>query len=250
MKISIITVTYNSIHTLKSTLESIQSQTARQKIEYIVIDGGSTDGTVELIKENTPFIDQWISEADNGIYDAMNKGLKMASGEWVGYLHADDILASNTIIEEMLKAITTNNINVLYGNLNYVQSTNLNKTIRHWKSETFSPSLLKKGWMPPHPTLYIKKDLFEKLGGFDTRYSIAADYDFILRLFSSRETQSLYLDLLIVKMRMGGASNQSLSNIIKKSKEDYLALKRNGIGGFVSLLIKNASKLTQFIKHH
>ncbi len=248
MKISIITVTYNSNNTLKSTIDSIQNQTARKNIEYIIIDGKSTDGTIDLLKENNSLIDKWISESDKGIYDAMNKGLKMATGDWVGYLHADDILANNTIIEQILKAISENNINTLYGNLNYVQANNIDNTIRHWKSQTFKPSLLKRGWMPPHPTLYVDRELFIKLGGFDTQYTIAADYDFILRLFSCKETKSFFLDQLIVKMRMGGASNQSLSNIIRKSKEDYLALKRNNIGGIVSLFIKNASKLNQFFR--
>lgn len=250
MQISIITVTYNSAHTLASTINSIKEQTALKNIEYIVVDGNSTDGTVELIMNNTDTISHWISEPDKGIYDAMNKGLELANGDWVGFLHADDALASNSIIEEMLEVIATNNtINALYGNLNYVQENNINKTVRHWKSQPFKAKLLKNGWMPPHPTLYLKRDLFLKLNGFDTRYKIAADYDFILRLFSNSETESYFLNKLIVNMRMGGASNQSLSNIIQKSKEDYLALKRNNIGGLSSLLIKNFSKLSQFFKH-
>lgn len=248
MKISIITVTYNSASTLQSTIDSIQTQTIRKDIEYIIVDGESKDGTIELIRNNKNAIDKWISEPDNGIYDAMNKGLKMATGDWVGYLHADDVLAGNNIIEQIIQAITQKDINTLYGNLNYVQATNINKTVRHWKSQAFKPSLLNNGWMPPHPTLYVNRKLFLNLGGFDTRYSIAADYDFILRLFSHPGTKSYFLDQLIIKMRMGGASNRSLSNIIKKSKEDYLALKRNNIGGIWSLFIKNISKLSQFFR--
>nr|WP_321451626.1 glycosyltransferase family 2 protein [uncultured Carboxylicivirga sp.] len=249
MQISIITVTFNSSDTLKTTIDSIRNQTAVHNIEYIVIDGKSSDNTVDIIKNNCDLIKKWISEPDNGIYDAMNKGLKMASGEWVGYLHADDILASNTIIEEIINTISSNNINTLYGNLNYVQENNIDKTVRHWKSQSFQPKLLKNGWMPPHPTLYVKRDLFLQLGGFNTRYKIAADYDFILRLFSNTNTKSFFLDQLIVKMRMGGASNKSIANIIQKSKEDYQALKRNNIGGFYSLFVKNFSKISQFFKH-
>ncbi|MCU4165831.1 glycosyltransferase family 2 protein [Carboxylicivirga caseinilyticus] len=250
MQISIITVTYNSASTLETTINSIREQSAINNIEYIIVDGNSSDNTIEIIKENKDIISQWISEPDTGIYDAMNKGLKMASGDWIGYLHADDVLASKTIIEEIITAISTNNINALYGNLNYVQENDIHKTVRHWKSQTFKPQLLKRGWMPAHPTLYISKELFLKTGGFNTNYKIAADYDFILRLFSNPETQSFFLDKLIVNMRMGGASNKSFANIIQKSKEDYLALKHNQVGGFYSLFVKNFSKLTQFIKRN
>nr|WP_321409678.1 glycosyltransferase family 2 protein [uncultured Carboxylicivirga sp.] len=250
MQISIITVTYNSASTLETTINSIREQSAINNIEYIIVDGNSSDNTVELIKKNSDILSQWISEPDTGIYDAMNKGLKMASGDWIGYLHADDVLASKTIIEDIITTISTNNINTLYGNLNYVQENDIDKTVRHWKSQTFKPQLLKRGWMPAHPTLYISKELFLKTGGFNTNYKIAADYDFILRLFSNPETQSFFLDKLIVNMRMGGASNKSFANIIQKSKEDYLALKRNNVGGFYSLFVKNFSKITQFIKRN
>ncbi len=247
-KISIITVTYNSASTLHSTLDSIKSQSVFDSIEYIIVDGNSNDGTQAIIKANENIVSNWISEADSGIYDAMNKGLKLATGDWVGYLHADDVFADNYTVESIIKAIKNNSCNVIYGNLNYVKSDDLSKTVRHWRSNPFKPSLLKKGWMPPHPTLYVKRELFEKLNGFNTSYSIAADYDFTLRLFSEADTRPYFLDKLIVKMRMGGASNKSISNIIQKSKEDYRALKANEIGGLYSLFIKNASKLTQFLK--
>lgn len=249
IKITIITVTYNSANTLQSTIDSIGQQTARENIEYIVIDGGSNDGTQEIIKANAQNISKWISEPDKGIYDAMNKGFNLATGDWIGYLHADDVLASKNTIEQVLVSIDHVDYNVLYGNLNYVKADNLNHTIRHWKSQIYHSKLLKQGWMPPHPTLYVKKELFTELKGFDTSFKIAADYDFILRLFSHRDTKPFFLDQLIVKMRIGGASNKSISNIIQKSKEDYRALKKNKVGGIYALTIKNISKLNQFFKH-
>lgn len=246
MKISIITVTYNSASTLEKTIESIKGQSAFNEIEYILIDGKSTDNTVELLKQNSKYIKKWISEPDNGIYDAMNKGASLASGDWVGFLHADDVLASNTIIEEMIDILKSNSINVLYGNLNYVSGINGEKVVRQWKSNVFNKDLLKKGWMPPHPTLYLNRHLFWKIGGFDTQFRIAADYDYILRLFTSPEIKSFFMDKLMVKMRVGGVSNRSISNIIMKSKEDYRALKKNQVGGLRTLLFKNICKLSQF----
>ncbi len=248
-KLSIITVVYNGVSTLEKTFESVIKQTVFKQIEYIVIDGASTDGSIDLIKKHSDHISQWYSEPDKGIYDAMNKGLSKATGDWVGFLHADDELASDTTLASILNSIETQRCNVIYGDLDYITATLPSKTIRAWKSKPFTNKLLKQGWMPAHPTLYIKTSHFKTIGLFDTRYRIAADYDFILRLFSHPSTQSFYLSEVLVKMRLGGASNKSLKNIIRKSKEDYLALKRNHIGGLRALVIKNLSKITQFFKH-
>lgn len=247
MKISIITVTFNCASTLESTFKSVNTQTARQQIEYIVIDGNSDDGTIDIIKNNKTQIDKWLSEPDKGIYDAMNKGLAMASGEWIGFLHADDLFANNTVIEDVIKNIEEKDYNTLYGDLNYISGNHPFKVIRYWKSKPFTPKLLKHGWMPPHPTLYIKNEHQKKIGNFDTAYRIAADYDFILRLFSHSETKCFYMDKTMVNMRVGGVSNNSLRNIIQKSKEDYRALRKNRIGGLMTLFIKNFSKITQFL---
>lgn len=250
MKVSLITITYNSSTTLKSTIDSVRSQTAKDEIEYIIVDGASKDGTADLIKDNLDTIDKWISEPDKGIYDAMNKGIHMATGDWIGFIHADDILASTTIIEDIINETSQTNINVIYGNLSYVKANNIDKTVRYWQSQPFKKQLLKRGWMPPHPTVYVKRDHLNKIGEYNTKYKISSDYDFILRLFANAETQSSFLDKMIVKMRLGGASNKSISNIILKSKEDYSALTKNNVGGFLSLFIKNFSKLAQFIDHN
>lgn len=246
-KISLITVSYNCQSTLQATIDSVRKQSAFTQIEYLVIDGISNDGTLDVIKENAETITKWISEKDQGIYDAMNKGLKMATCEWIGFLHADDTFASEKVIEEIILATEHQAINAIYGNLNYIDKDN-ERIVRHWQSKPFEPSLLKKGWMPPHPTLYIKKELFERIGPFNTAYKIAADYDFILRLFSHPQTVPFFIDRLIVNMRLGGASNKSIKNIVRKSSEDLKALRTNKIGGLRTLFFKNFGKLNQFFK--
>ncbi len=245
-KVSIITVTFNCATTLPDTIKSVNQQTARHNIEYIIIDGNSKDDTLKIIRENEAYIDKWISEPDNGIYDAMNKGLSMASGEWIGFLHADDLFFDNAVIEDLLLNTINTNYNVIYGNLNYIKTTPSFQIIRYWQSKAFKTSLLKRGWMPPHPTVYIKNDLIKETGGFNTSFRISADYDYMLRLFSNSKTNSFFNNRTMINMRLGGISNNSVKNIIRKSKEDYKALKNNNIGGLVALFIKNFSKLSQF----
>ncbi len=246
-KISLITVAYNCASTIENTFKSVINQTAKEHTEYIVIDGNSNDGTFEVIKKYSSHIDHVISEPDKGIYDAMNKGIALANGEWIGFLHADDEFAKPTTLETIIAE--TSNANIIYGDLQYISKHTPPKIIRYWQSENFKTSLLKKGWMPPHPTLYIKKSLFDWIGNFNTNYKISADYDFILRLFSSRNISPKYLNEVFVNMRIGGASNKSLKNIFTKSYEDLKALQINNVGGLHSLFIKNTSKLTQFFKH-
>ena len=213
-----------------------------------MVDGGSSDGTVELLKEYGTRINQWVSERDGGIYDAMNKGVRMATGDWIGFLHADDLLAHSRIIADMLDVVVKTNADVVYGDLVYVQKDNSQQIVRYWKSEDFSLRLLPKGWMPPHPTVYVRRELFVKTGLFNVEYRISADYDFLLRLLSTPSIRIAYIPQIMVRMRVGGASNRSIGNIIRKSKEDYLALRRNHIGGIGALLYKNLSKIGQFFK--
>jgi glycosyltransferase len=246
MKITIITVTYNSASTLPTAIESVLGQ-SYPNIEYIIVDGASTDGTRELLESYGTRISKWVSEKDNGIYDAMNKGLRMATGDYTGFLHADDILASSTVIEEMVAVLTSANPDVVYGDLEYVQKDDVNRVVRYWQSCDFNRTLLKKGWMPPHPTVYVRTSLFQSLGGFDISFKISADYHFLLRLLSLNTIKAKYLNMLMIKMRVGGASNRSLKNIIRKSKEDYRALKISQVGGLRALLLKNIGKLHQFV---
>lgn len=247
MKVSLITVTYNSVKTLCDTINSVRIQNVTD-LEYIVIDGGSNDGTIDLLSESGDVVTRWISEPDNGIYDAMNKGLKLASGEIIGFLHADDCFKGAKILNEVIGLFTTNNIDFLYGNLEYILATTPPKVLRYWQSGEFSTAMLKRGWMPPHPTVYFKRSLVDSIGLFDTSYTIAADYDWLLRCLNLPSLKVLYWPHVMVQMRVGGVSNKNLSGIIKKSREDYRAIKSNKIGGIYTLMLKNFGKVTQFLK--
>jgi glycosyltransferase len=187
-----------------------------------------------------------VSEKDYGIYDALNKGISAASGDIIGFVHSDDFLASSDIINDIVSMMKTESLDGVYGNLQYVDKINTKKIIRNWKSCHFKTGLLKNGWMPPHPTLFLKREVYQKYGLFDVSYRISADYDFMLRIFKDSELKFGYLPKVITKMRVGGASNRSIKNIIEKSKEDYRAIKSNNIGDFLTLIRKNTSKLKQF----
>ncbi|MDR0872757.1 MAG: glycosyltransferase [Prevotellaceae bacterium] len=248
MKISIITVTYNSEKTLQDTIDSVLMQTYPD-IEYIVVDGNSQDNTLNMIKENEPKFNgkmKWISEPDNGIYDAMNKGIKLATGNIIGILNSDDILADETTIEQIVSLFEENKCDAVYGNLIYQSN---GKPVRHWKSNKFRSKSLHFGWMPPHPTLYCTKEVYDKLGIFDSAFRISADYDIILRIFKNKNLKSIYSPKTIVVMNQGGISNVSLKSKLLKSKEDYLVLKKNKINPpFLVVFFKNIRKFYQFIR--
>ncbi len=243
--ISIITVTYNSARTLPHTIDSIRHQ-AYKEIEYIIVDGGSTDGTIDIILANNDLVNKWISEPDKGIYDAINKGIGMATGNYIGLIHADDMLADSLVLESIAQAIDLHRPDALYGDLDYISADEQGRLIRRWISQPFEHKMLSRGWMPPHPTLYVKRDWFSQLRGYNTQMKIAADYDFILSLFSMPNLKTIYIPKCLVKMRVGGASNKSVNNIVQKMKEDYRAIKTHQVGGINTLLYKNLSKIGQF----
>ena len=247
MKVSIITATYNSAKYIASSLNSIFNQDYKD-IECIIIDGDSKDQTKSIIKtyQRKNLNITLVSEADNGIYDALNKGIKLATGDLIGFVHSDDNLASPHIISELVLAIKEKQAFGVYGDIQYVSQLDTSKLIRDWKSCVFSKSLLKKGWMPPHPTLFLKKEVYQKHGNFNQNYKISADYDFMLRVLKDKTLRFVYLPKVIVKMRVGGASNKNLKNIIQKTKEDYKAITSNKIGNLVTLFLKNYSKFKQF----
>jgi glycosyltransferase involved in cell wall biosynthesis len=220
-----------------------------ESIEYIIIDGQSIDSTMDIVNNfqaSYSYI-KVISENDKGIYDALNKGLAIATGDVIGFLHSDDLFPSDTIISELALKINNDNLDGVYGDLQYVKKENTNKIIRIWKSCEFKLELLKKGWMPAHPTLFLKKHIYDKYGEFNTSYKISADYDFMLRILKDKTLKFGYLPRVITKMRVGGASNRSFKNIIRKTKEDYQAVCSNNVGGWFSIFLKNASKLRQFV---
>jgi glycosyltransferase len=255
-KISLITACFNNEKTIAETLKSVTGQTYAN-IEHIIIDGASTDGTVAIIQSQISNLKspayrtgrqisiQFISEPDKGIYDALNKGINLATGDVIGFLHADDLFFSNQIAALIVDAFEQNNVEAVYGNLQYVSKENTNNVVRNWVSSEFTPAKLKQGWMPAHPTLYLKKEVYSNFGLFNLKYHIAADYDFMLRILSGG-VSTFYIPQYIVKMRVGGKSN-SIKNLMNKMKEDLNALKKNKVGGIYSLLLKNVSKLPQFI---
>lgn len=247
MKISVITATYNSEESISTAISSLAKQDY-QDIEWVIIDGASQDNTLSMIKENFRGELKIISEKDNGIYDALNKGIKAATGNIIGFVHSDDFLASKESLSKIAHIFQKEKVDGVYGDLQYVNKEDTSKVIRYWKSEQFKPQLLNKGWMPAHPTLFLKKEVYEKHGLFNQNYKIAADFDMMLRIFSDKSLQFHYLPEVITKMRVGGASNRSLRNIIQKSTEDYRSLKSNNIKNPLKVLaLKNISKISQFI---
>lgn len=247
MKISIITSVYNNQETIAEAINSVLSQTYSD-IEYIIIDGGSTDDTVNIIKSYQNRLAAFISEPDKGIYDGLNKGIKLATGDVIGFLHSDDLYENNRVIEKVALAFIDNAIDSAYGDLTYVNKNDPTKIIRYWKSGKFLLNKLRNGWMPPHPTFFVKRKVYEQYGLFDTHFRIAADYDLMLRFLGKYQISTQYIPSVLIKMRVGGESNKSLKNVLRKSAEDLQAMKNNGIGGIFSLIIKNLSKLPQFFR--
>jgi glycosyltransferase len=218
-------------------------------VEYIVIDGGSTDGSVEMIDKYKDKICHFVSEPDKGIYDAMNKGLKLATGEMIAFLNAGDFYASETVISQVAAAMQETDCDAAYGDLKYVAKDNPAKTLRVWKSYPYVEGLFEKGWHPPHPAFFVKKHIFEKYGYFDLRYNIAADYELMLRFIRKYRIKSLYIPEVLVKMRIGGKSNKNLWRIIEANIECYRAWKKNGLNVSPFIMLKKpASKLIQYVK--
>ncbi|TKF73111.1 glycosyltransferase [Vibrio sp. F13] len=247
MKVSIITATFNSSKTILDTLNSLNMQTYTD-IEYIVIDGASSDNTLSVVKENCSRVSTIISEPDKGIYDALNKGINAATGDIVGFLHSDDLFAYPDAIKDLVETLQRERTQAVYADLEYVSKDDTSKVIRKWTSGEYQQRKLRYGWMPPHPTFFMKRDLYFEYGMFDLNLKIAADYDSILRYLWSNNVTASYLPKVVTKMRVGGASNRSLKNIVEKTKEDIQALKNNSVVWLFALLIKNFSKIPQFFK--
>jgi len=246
MKISLITVTYNSEKYLSQCIESVQMQTHKD-IEHIIIDGKSTDNTLSIIKKYQSGIAHWVSENDRGMYDAINKGMKLATGDVVGILNSDDMLVSEDVIADIVKAFEKHHVDSVYGDLEYVDKENTEKIFRIWKGKKYRRNLFKIGWMPGHPTFYIKRSLIEKYGGYENHYYTAADYEFMARYLFKHKISSYYIPKLIVKMRVGGASNKNLMRRLRANRRDYLAMKKNNIPmPFVVSILKPLIKVHQY----
>lgn len=249
--ISIITATYNADATITDCLKSIKFQTV--PVEHIIIDGASTDNTLELVREISPHA-RILSEPDNGIYDAMNKGIGLATGEIVGILNADDFYTSPDVLAHVAAVFSDPSVAACYGDLQYVQgcavekSTESFKIIRHWQSDPFCRSKFLWGWMPPHPTFFVRKEIYEQYGLFRLDLGSAADYELMLRFLFKHRIRAVYIPQVLVKMRVGGVSNASLANRIKANRMDRLAWEVNGLKPYPwTLLMKPLRKLRQFL---
>lgn len=246
MRISLITAVYNRRGTLTAALASAAAQ-SHGDIEHLIQDGGSTDGSLDVIAAWQHGGMRVASERDGGIYDALNKGIARATGDAVGFLHSDDLLAHDDVLARVAEALADPAVDGVYGDLDYVAAEDTDRIIRRWRSGVYDPARLRWGWMPPHPTLYLRRRVYDQLGGYDTNFRIAADYEAMLRYLVRGQIRLAYIPEVMVKMRVGGESNRSLGRILTKSREDLHAMRRHGVGGIGTLAAKNLRKITQFV---
>ncbi len=245
MRISIITATKNSEASLETCIKSVINQNYGD-IEYIIVDNCSTDNTLDIAKSYVDDIARIISEPDNGIFDAMNKGIKLASGDIIGFLHSDDFYAQNNVVETVVQKFANDNCQAVYADLQYVSRKNNNRIIRKWKAGNYTKASFAKGWMPPHPTFFVKRECYLKFGLYNTDYQIASDYELMLRFLHKHNISCSYINEVLVKMQVGGTSNRNIKNIVNKSKEDLDIIRRLGVGGVKTLVVKNLRKVAQF----
>lgn len=249
MKVSIITVVRNNVATIKDAINSVIGQTYKN-IEYIVVDGASTDGTVSVVESYTNKIDKFITEKDHGVYDAMNKGITLATGDIIGILNSDDMYFDKNVIERIVNTFREKKTDSVFGDLHYVDKNNTDKVMRYWKTSNFKPGSFVKGWHPPHPSFFVKKEVYEKYGLYDLELSISADFDLMLRLLEKHQISSVHLPIILVKMRTGGQSNNSLKNIITSNKSILRSFSKNKIrvNKWLYLFNRLMPKLIQIIK--
>lgn len=239
-------MSFNSVETIRDTIKSIISQDY-ENIEYILIDAGSTDGTLDIIKEYEGYINYFSSEEDDGIYDGMNKGISVASGEVVGILNSDDFYPNSYIVSNVARTFEKRNCDAVYGDLLYVKFYDTDKIVRYWQSGNYSVKKIKNGWMLPHPTFFVKREMYEKYGYYNTELKSAADYEMILKLLYKQNINVFYIPMILVKMRMGGKSNASILNRIRANKEDGLAWTENQLYKPLFIRIKKPlQKIKQF----
>lgn len=245
LKISIITVCYNSANTIGDTINSIASQTYLDK-EHIIVDGASKDATMDIVR-SSPSISRFVSEPDFGIYDAMNKGLKLATGDVVGILNSDDFYVDDSVLAQVAEVFANSEIDACYADLVYVDRQDTNKVVRYWKSRTFVPGLFKRGWMPAHPTFFVRREVYEELGDFDLDFRFQADFELTMRFLEIYRITSVYIPKILIKMRVGGVSNNTIIGIIKGNIEAYKACMKNHLSiSPIFNIIKVASRVPQF----
>lgn len=245
MKISVITAVYNRVATVGHAVASVQAQTYPD-VEHVIQDGGSTDGTLQILETLGTPSTYVKSERDTGIYDAINRGISRATGDVIGLMHSDDFFFDDSVLAKIASAFSDPNVDGVYGDLQYVSAHNPDRVVRYWQAGEYRRHKLNSGWMPPHPTLYLRRSVFETWGTYDVNLRIAADYDAMLRYLVTGGIRLGYIPEILVNMRAGGESNRSLDRIILKSREDWTAIRRNGVGGIGTLAMKNLSKIRQF----
>jgi len=248
MKISVVTVAFNAEKTIGDAIESVAAQEYGD-VEHIIIDGGSTDGTLQVIQNHTDKIAKWISEKDQGLYDAMNKGVGLATGDVIGFLNADDIYANNKVLSQVCSVLRAG-LDGCYADVVFVRD-DLQTVVRRYRSDRFYVGRLAFGWMPAHPSLFLRRELFERYGGFKTDYQIAADYELVVRFFYRFQIKAVYVPEVWVKMRLGGVSNRSLLSNYILSKEIVRACRENGIQtNLLKVFLKYPLKLMELIQRH
>lgn len=237
MRFSLVTVSFNSAATIRDTIESVVAQ-SHPDIEYLVIDGGSTDATVEIVKQYEDRVDVFVSEKDRGIYDAMNKGLRLATGDVVAFINSDDFYADGDVISRVNAVFESTGTQCVFADLDYVHREDTKRVVREWRSRPFSPGAFRRGWHPAHPTFFVKREVFSSFGGFDEEFRISADYELMLRFLEARSIRSQYLPSVLVKMRDGGQSNRSAMNIIKANIECYRSFAKNKLPASPLVMIR------------
>ena len=236
MKVSIITVSFNSAKTIADTIESVLSQDFPE-IEYIIVDGNSSDDTVQIIRQYENRISKWITEKDQGMYDAMNKGIAMATGDVIGILNSDDVYMNNHVISDLMALLEKQKAQVVFADLILVDQNNDNKVLRYYDSSHFHPDKFRWGWMPAHPTVFVRRELYQAVGTFSTTYQIAADYEMLIRILAIQKAPYAYFPKPVVRMRSGGASTADISRNWILNKEIVRACKENGIYSNIAMLL-------------
>jgi glycosyltransferase involved in cell wall biosynthesis len=247
MKVSVVTVCYNSAATIGDAILSVASQSYGDR-EHIIIDGGSTDGTGAVIQRHADKISRLVMEPDEGIYDAMNKGIALSSGDVIGFLNADDVYANDRVLARAAEVLSDPSVDACYADLVYVDAKDLNRVVRYWRSCPYVDGLFGKGWCPPHPTFLVKKRIYEAFGCFDLTYPIGNDVELMMRFLARHKISSVYIPELFVKMRIGGVSNRSFFNIIRQNIQILKAAKQNNVpvSPLVFIIAKVFSRVYQF----